>query len=130
MVAFNVLMTCSSTADDGGRVLDFGLVSTNTASKVQCEANFKVPFKPHFVGVDFTIDLGYAADTGQQLVVPADLQFCQGPRLPEHSWARLFHEALGDQVQLDLPCGKDANPVATALLARFSNTAEQYFYGC
>ena len=99
-MAPNVLLTCSSTADGGGRVLDFGLVSTDIAGKVQCEANFKVPFKPHFAGVDFTIDLGYAADTGQQLVMPVDLQFCRGPRLPEHSWARLFHEALGDQVQL------------------------------
>ena len=97
VVAPNVLMICSSTADGGGRVLDFGLVSTDIASKVQCEANFKVPFKLHFVGVDFTIDLGYAADTGQQLVTPADLKFCQGPRPPEHSWARLFHSALGDQ---------------------------------
>ena len=64
----------------GGRVLDFGLVSADIASKVQCEANYKVPFKPHFVGVDFTIDLGFAADTGQQLVIPTDLKFCQGPQ--------------------------------------------------
>ena len=45
----------------GGRVLDLGLVSADIASKVQCDANYKVPFKPHFVGVDFTIDLGFAA---------------------------------------------------------------------
>ena len=74
VVAPNVLMTCSSTADGGGRVLDFGLASTDIADKVQCEANVKVPFKPQFVAVDFTIDLGYAADTGQQLVIPADLK--------------------------------------------------------
>ena len=53
-------------------MLDFGQVSADIASKVQCEANYKVPFKPHFVGVDFTIDLGYAADTGLQLVIPTD----------------------------------------------------------
>ena len=99
-MAPNVLMTCSSTADGGGRVLDFGLASADIAGKVHCEANFKVPFKPHFVAVDFTIDLGYAADTGQQLVIPADLQFCKGPRLPEHSWARLFHSALGARCNL------------------------------
>ena len=88
-------MTCSSTAEGGGRVLDFGLASSDIAGKVQSEANYKVPFKPHFVGVDLPIDLGYVADTGQQLVIPTDLKFCQGPRLPEHSWARLFHEAFG-----------------------------------
>ena len=70
VVAPNVSMTCSSTADGGGRVLEFVLVSADIAGKVQCEANFKVPFKPHFVAVDFTIGLGYAADTGQQLVIP------------------------------------------------------------
>ena len=126
VVAPNVLMTCSSTAEGGGRVLDFGLASSDIAGKIQCEANYKVPFKPHFVGLDFSIDLGYVADTGQQLVIPTDLKFCQGPRLPEHSWARLFHEALGDQLQLDFPCGKDAHPVATDLLARFSNAAERF----
>ena len=78
-MAPNVLMTCSSTAEGGGRILDFGLVSSDIAGKVQCEANYKVPFKPHFVGVDFTIDLGYVADTGQQLVIPTDLKFCQVP---------------------------------------------------
>ena len=66
----NVLMTCSSTAEGGGRVLDFGLASSDIAGKVQSEANYKVPFKPHFVGVDFSIDLGYVADTGQQLLIP------------------------------------------------------------
>ena len=96
VVAPNVLITCSSTAEGGGRVLDFGLASCDIAGKVQCEANYKVPFKPHFVGVEFSFDLGYVADTGQQLVIPSDLKFCQGPRLPEHSLARLFHEALGD----------------------------------
>ena len=112
-MAPNVMMTCSSTADGGGRVLDFGLVSADIADKVQREANFDVPFKPHFVAVDFTINLGYAADTGQQLVIPTDLKFCQGPRLPEHTWARLFHSTLGDQVQLDIHCGKDASSLAT-----------------
>ena len=79
IVAPNVLMTCSSTAEGGGRVLDFGLASNDIASKIQCEANYKVPFKPHFVGVDFSIDLGYVADTGQQLVIPTDLFFAKVP---------------------------------------------------
>ena len=106
--------------------LTLGWSALTLLAKYSAKRTSRYHLKPQFVEVDFTIDLGYAADTGQQLVIPADLKFCQGPRLPEHSWARLFHEALGDQVQLDFPCGKDASPVATALLARFSNTAEQY----
>ena len=43
-------------------------MSSDIAGKVQCEANYNVPFKPHFVGVVFSIDLGYVADTGQQLL--------------------------------------------------------------
>ena len=85
IIAPNVLMTCSSTTEGGGRVLDFGLASNDIASKILCEANYKVPFKPHFVAVDFSIDLGYVADAGRQLVIPTDLKCCQGPRLPEHS---------------------------------------------
>ena len=63
----------------GGRVLDFGLVSADIASKVQCDANYKVPFKVHFVGVDFTIDLGFAADTGQQRLHLQIYKFAKAP---------------------------------------------------
>ena len=89
-------------------------------------AHLDTPFKPHIVGVDFHIQLGFEADLGQELIIPADLRLCHGPRLPEHSWDMLFHSTAEDEISIEFPFSKDANRSMTTFLARFSNTAEKY----
>ena len=62
----NVPMTCRSTTDAGGRVLDFALASVALSSLTTCTTDLDVPFKPHFLAVNFNIEVGYLPDLGQE----------------------------------------------------------------
>ncbi len=57
VVAPDVPMTCRSTNDAGGRVLDFALASSVLANLTTCTTDLDVPFKPHFLAVNFKLRL-------------------------------------------------------------------------
>ena len=86
VIAPNVPMTCRSTTDAGGRVLDFALASVTLSSMISCTTDMDVPFKPHFMAVKFTIEVGYLPDLGQEVLAPDPIPFCQGPWEAGHSW--------------------------------------------
>ena len=115
-IAPDLPFTCTSTTEAGGRLIDFALVSPELAGKNFCTPCLDTPFKPHIVGVDFHIQLGFEADLGQELIIPADLRLCHGPRLPEHSWDMNFHSTAEDEISIEFPFSKDANMSMTYFL--------------
>ena len=58
VVAPDVPMTCRSTTDARGRVLDFALTSRVLSTLTTCTTDLDVPFKPHFMAVNFNIEVG------------------------------------------------------------------------
>ena len=68
-------MTCRSTTDAGGRVLDFGLASVALSSLITCSTDMDNPFKPHFLAVNFKIEVGYIPDLGQEVIAPDPIPF-------------------------------------------------------
>ena len=84
VVAPDVPMTCRSTTDAGGRVLDFALASSVLANLTTCTTELDVPFKPHFMAVNFKIEVGYLPDLGQEVLAPDHIPFCHGPREAAH----------------------------------------------
>ena len=53
VIAPDVPMTCRSTTDAGGRVLDFALASGALSALTTCSTDLDVPFKPHFMAINF-----------------------------------------------------------------------------
>ena len=76
----DIPFTCTSTAEGGGRIIDFGLASGSLAPKLQCIPVWDVPFKPHIVALDFILDIGFMPDLGNELLIPADIPSAVGPR--------------------------------------------------
>ena len=112
VVAPDVPMTCRSTTDAGGRVLDFALSSSVLATLTTCTTDLDVPFKPHFLAVNFNIEVGYLPDLGQEVLAPDPIPFCQGPREAVHSWYGCYQEArdeIGDEEKsISMEAGKVA----------------------
>ena len=136
VIAPNVPMTCRSTTDAGGRVLDFALASVTLSSMMSCTTDMDVPFKPHFMAVKFTIEVGYLPDLGQEVLAPDPIPFCQGPREAGHSWYGCYQAAdeeigdeqnfLGNWKQAKLPWSGHASLTMSRLYATFSNAAERF----
>ena len=136
VVAPDVPMTCRSTTEAGGRLLDFALASRALAALTTCSTDLDVPFKPHFLAVNFNIEVGYLPDLGQEALVPDPIPFCQGPREASHSWFGCFQQAceeIGDDnnfllqwKQAKLPWSGRASLSMSNLYATFSNAAERY----
>ena len=129
-------MTCRSTTDAGGRVLDFALASCVLANLTTCTIELDVPFKPHFLAVNFKIEVGYLPDLGQEVLAPDPIHFCQGPREAAHSWYGCYQEArdeIGEDEkfliqwkQAKLPWSGHASLSMSRLYATFSNAAERF----
>ena len=136
VVAPDVPMTCRSTTEAGGRVLDFALVSCVLANLTSCTTDLDVPFKPHFLAVNFKIEVGYLPDQGQEVLVPDPIPFCQGPREAAYSWFGCYQEArdeIGDDNDFlsqwklaKLPWSGHASLCMSRLYATFSNAAERF----
>ena len=136
VVAPDVPMTCRSTTDAGGRVLHFALASCVLANLTTCTTDLDVPFKPHFMAVNFEIEVGYLPDLGQEVLAPDPIPFCQGPREAAHSWYGCYQDArdeIGDAgtflmqwKQAKLPWSGHASLSMSRLYATFSNAAERF----
>ena len=136
VIAPNAPMTCRSTTDAGGRVLDFALASVAVSSLTTCTTDLDVPFKPHFMAVNFNIEVGYLPDLGQEVIAPDPIPFCQGPREAGHSWYGCYQaadEEIGDEQnflshwrQSKLPWSGHASLSMSRLYATFSNAAERF----
>ena len=136
VVAPDVPMTCRSTTDAGGRVLDFALSSRALSTLTTCTTDLDVPFKPHFMAVKFNIEVGYLPDLGQEALVPDPIPFCQGPRESGHSWYGCYQDAsdeIGDESEFlsqwklaKLPWSGHASLSMSRLYATFSNAAERF----
>ena len=136
VIAPDVPMICRSTTDAGGRVLDFALASRALSTLTACTADLDVPFKPHFMAINFNIEVGYLPDLGQEVIAPDPIPFCQGPREAGHSWYGCFQDAreeIGDESQFmtqwqlaKLPWSGHASRSMSRLYATFSNAAERF----
>ena len=107
VVAPDVPMTCRSTTDAGGRVLYFALASSVLATLTTCTT------EPHFLAVNFNIEVGYLPDLGQEVLAPDPIPFCQGPREAVHSWYGCYQEArdeIGDEENFYINGGRRSCP--------------------
>ena len=136
VIAPSVPMTCRSTTEAGGRVLDFGLASITLATRITCSTDLDVPFKPHFMAINFKIEVAYTPDLGQEVLAPDPIPFCQGPREACDSWYGCYNQAveeIGDDTNFGttwkhsrMPWSGHASLRASWLYATFSNAAERF----
>ena len=117
-------------------MLDFALSSRALATLTTCTTDLDVPFKHHFMAVQFNIEVGYLPDLGQEVLVPDPISFCQGPREAGHSWYGCYQDAsveVGDETKFlsqwklaKLPWSGHASLSMSRLYATFSNAAERF----
>ena len=117
-------------------MLDFAPASRALSTLTACTIDLDVPFKPHFMAINFNIEVGYLPDLGQEVIAPDPIPFCQGPREAGHSWYGCFQDAreeIGDESQFmsqwqlaKLPWSGHASRSMSRLYATFSNAAERF----
>ena len=139
VVAPDIPLTCTSTAEGGGRVIDFGLAFGSLAPKLQCVPVWDVLCKPHIVALDCVLEIRFLPDCGNELLIPSEIPFAIGPREAEHSWFRCLQaarEELGDPESFLVkwrqaaPFTAQASSATTWTYALYSNAAERYALAC